>query len=340
MFHKTHLTYFLLSVLVAVVLVVSTNIFTYYRITGALGEQLGRFQTDVGTALQQTQESVLDGIRQEHVYSATQRSLLENKTIDNFKKLQDFVNRQATEIKLDLESQVSSVVSDIEAVRQQSAEELKDISRTVGGLKEKSSELESKISEINVESSDFSAIVQDVVKAVVSVRTASQQGSGVLFDERGYLLTNKHVIENAPSIRVVDHAGRLYAAEIIGTATNADLAVLKISGPVPFDYLTFADASSLRVGQRVIAVGNPLGLSFSVTEGIISAVNRRIDASGIEYIQTDVSINPGNSGGPLVSADKKIAGITTLKLAGEGLGFALPSSLAENIAEQALEAVS
>ncbi len=330
MSHKTHLTYLLISVLVTIMLVVGTNVFTYYKLTRAMNEELQTFQGEVSDALRGTQQSLLDAISQEHTYSASQRSALENKTIENFKKLQDVMNRQSAQIKLDLESQVSTVASRVERVQQESAEELK-------GIKRKSSELESKISEINVESSDFSAIVQDVVKAVVSVRTQRQQGSGVFFDERGYIMTNKHVIQDASAIQVVDHAGRVYAASIIGSADNIDLAVLKVIGDAPFAALEFASGDSIRVGQRVIAVGNPLGLSFSVTEGIISAVNRQIDASGLGYIQTDVSINPGNSGGPLVDAGMRIVGITTLKFQqGEGLGFALPSTIVQQVAEQAV----
>lgn len=329
MSHKTHLTYLLISIVFTVFLVAGTNLFTYHKLTGAVNQQLGQFENEMSDALRSTQDSLLDAIEQEHVSSATQRSALENKTIENFKKLQDVMNRQSAQIKLDLESQVSTVASRVERVQQESAEEFK-------GIRKKSTELESKISEINVQSSDFSAIVEDVVRAVVSVRTQNQQGSGVFFDERGYVMTNKHVIQGASAVQVIDYAGRLYNAEIVGSATNADLAVLKISGSEPFPYLEFASADSIRVGQRVIAVGNPLGLSFSVTEGIISAVNRRIDASGIGYIQTDVSINPGNSGGPLVDAGKHIVGITTLKFEqGEGLGFALPSSLTQQVAEQA-----
>ncbi|MDO8642287.1 MAG: trypsin-like peptidase domain-containing protein [Candidatus Woesearchaeota archaeon] len=333
MSQKTPLTYFLLSVVITVVLVVSTNVFTYYKLTTGVNQQLQTFQTQVSDALHGTQESLLDAIKQEHTYGVTQRAALENKTIENFKKLQDVINRQATQIKLDLESQASN----IENVRQQAEAGLGDISQQVGGLKKKSSELESKISEINVQSSDFSAIVQDVVKAVVSVRTPSQQGSGVFYDGRGYIVTNKHVIQDASSVQVIDYAGRVYAAQVIGTATNADIAILKISGPDAFPSLSFASEDSIRVGQRVIAVGNPLGLSFSVTEGIISAVNRVIDASGVPYIQTDVSINPGNSGGPLVDAGMHIVGITTLKFQqGEGLGFALPSTIVQQVAEQAI----
>ena len=195
-------------------------------------------------------------------------------------------------MKLDLESQLGDVSSSLEKVKTDTESGLEDISQKVGGLEEKSSELEDMLYEIDVQSSDFSSIVEDVVKAVVSVKTDKSQGSGVIFNSNGYIITNKHVL---------------------------------------------TDSSSIQVGQRTIAVGNPLGLSFSVTEGIISALNRKIDDTGIGYIQTDVPINPWNSGGPLVNSDKKIVGINTLKILDtEGLGFAIPSNVAKSIADQAV----
>ncbi|MBU0628196.1 MAG: trypsin-like peptidase domain-containing protein, partial [Nanoarchaeota archaeon] len=145
-------------------------------------------------------------------------------------------------------------------------------------------------------------------------------------------------IEDASSVYVVDYDYNKYPVSIVGTASNVDLAVLKIEYNKTFDYLDFADSSDIRVGQRVIAVGNPLGLSFSVTEGIISSVNRVVDSTGIGYIQTDVPINAGNSGGPLINSNSKIVGINTFKLLDtEGLGFAIPADAAESIAEQAVK---
>ena len=133
----------------------------------------------------------------------------------------------------------------------------------------------------------------------------------------------------------MDSKGNSFPATIVGTATSIDLAVLKIDATVPF--LTFANDADVKVGEKVIAVGSPLGLSFSVTQGIISAVNRKIDGTGIGYVQTDVSINPGNSGGPLVNNQKKIIGINTLKISDtEGLGFAIPASVAKSIGAQAI----
>ena len=224
-------------------------------------------------------------------------------------------NQKTSKLKLDLESQVSDVSVQLE---------------------DKSKELESQIASIDVSSSDFSSIIEDVTKAVVSVKTNRGQGSGVIFDSDGLVLTNKHVIDSASQIAVVDYNQKAYPVKIIGTAKNSDLAILEIVSNETFSRLKFASDSEIKVGSKVIAIGNPKGLSFTVTEGIISAINRKIDDTGIGYIQTDVSINSGNSGGPLVNAAKRIVGINTFKLVdSEGLGFAIPSSVAQDIANQA-----
>jgi len=270
-------------------------------------------------------EQVLSSkIQSDRDYNMLQMSVLENKTMSNFKKLQDFFNSETTKLKLDLETNKKATQS-----------EISDISQKVGGLEEKSSELDSRISEINVQSSDFSSIANDVIKAVVSVKTSNGQASGVIFDSRGYIMTNRHVVEGVSDIKVYDYNADTYDVEVIGVAKSVDLAVLKIVSNDTFSYLKFEDISNINVGERVIAVGNPLGLSFTVTEGIISALDRNIDSSGVGYLQTDVSINPGNSGGPLVDSSKMIVGINTLKISDtEGLGFAIPCDVAENIAEQ------
>ena len=176
-------------------------------------------------------------------------------------------------------------------------------------------------------------IIDDVVKAVVSVQTDVGQGSGVFYSADGLLLTNRHVIDGANAVAVVDHKGNRYPVSLAAIANNADLAVLKVKSDKTFKYLRFA--SDADVGERVIAVGNPLGLSFTVTEGIVSAVDRVIDDTGIGYIQTDVSINPGNSGGPLVNAKKRIVGINTLKMKdSEGIGMAIPYDLVDEFVDE------
>jgi len=301
-------------ILIAVLVLIS-NIVLYYKLTTDYNNKLNLLNQKVDTV----QDSLVTAIAKERTNNIKQLSSLENKTLSNFKKLQDFFSSETTKLKLDVEN-----------VKTQTSSELQGISEKVGGL-------EDKISELHVTSSDFSSIIEDAVKAVVSVKTNLGQGSGVIFNSDGYVMTNKHVISGAVRINVVDYDSNVYSVRLIGTAKDADLAVLKIDSNKTFNYLNFADSSSIKLGERVIAVGNPLGLSFTVTEGIISGVDRVIDVSKVPYIQTDVSINPGNSGGPLINSQKEIVGINTFKIINtEGLGFAIPSSVAQGIADQAL----
>lgn len=168
-------------------------------------------------------------------------------------------------------------------------------------------------------------------------------GSGFVFSADGYIVTNNHVIEGADSIKVnlqVDKNGdRSYDAEVIGTDKETDLALLKIKTDKPLPFLTFGDSDALRVGQWVMAIGNPFGLDHTVTAGIVSAKGRTIGAGPYDnFIQTDASINPGNSGGPLINMDGQVIGINTAIVAsGQGIGFAIPSHLARQVIEQLKE---
>lgn len=303
-----------------------SNGLVYYVVTNDYNQKINVLERDIE-----------DKIFDERQYSIEQRTKLENVTMKNFKLLGEALFEKTDQLKLNLESQLSEVAtglkSDIIDVKKNTETTLYSITKDVEEITEKSSELENKLSEIDVESSDFSAIINDVVKAVVSVKTDVGQGSGVIYSEDGKLLTNKHVIEDASAVSVIDYQGNAYAVSLGGYANNADIAILKIDSNKKFNYLRFA--SDADVGERVIAVGNPLGLSFSVSEGIISALDRKIDDSGIGYIQTDVSINPGNSGGPLVNSQKRIVGLNTLKIKdSEGIGFAIPYDLIEKFADQ------
>ncbi len=271
--------------------------------------------------INQTTTHVIKQIEEQQRLNEEQRLELEKKTLHNFERLEGYINQKTNKLQLDLDSQISNV------------------DKQIKGLEEKDYEIENKVDSINVKSSDFSSIIQDVMQTVVSIKTNEVQGSGFFFSKEGYIMTNKHVIEGANKIYAIDYNSQVYEARLVGAAKNVDLAVLKITASKEFKYLRFED--DFKVGQRVIAVGNPLGLSFTVTEGIISAIERKIDNTGIGYIQTDVPINKGNSGGPLVNAAKKVVGINTFKIStGEGLGFAIPADVAEEIANQALESSS
>lgn len=194
--------------------------------------------------------------------------------------------------------------------------------------------LKEDLSNIQVQSKDFSSIINDILPTVVSIITDFSQGSGTIISKDGYIVTNYHVIEDARVIRVLTFDNSVYKADVIGVSKEGDIAMIKINEK-NLNYLEFGDSDEVRIGEKVIALGNPAGLSFSVTEGIISATNR-IGPNGLKaYIQTDVPINPGNSGGPLVNIKKEIMGINNFKIGGfESLGFAIDSNHVKEIVDK------
>ena len=187
-------------------------------------------------------------------------------------------------------------------------------------------------------------IIAKARPSVVAISTVSGwstgTGSGVIMTEDGTIMTNAHVVSGAQSITVRVMDGTEYEATLLGMDEKTDLAVIKIdaTGLTPAE---FGDSSSIVQGEIAVAIGNPLGLAFegSVTQGIISAVSREIEVDGrtMTYIQTDAAINPGNSGGPLFNGSGQVIGINSVKVSSsdvEGLGFAIPISVALPIAEQ------
>lgn len=172
--------------------------------------------------------------------------------------------------------------------------------------------------------------------------TASSQGSGIIFSQDGYVITNAHVIGNsktAYTIRVVTSDGKEYKAGVVGYDSRTDIAVLKMDDAKGLTPATFGDSSQLEVGQDIIVVGNPGGLDYqnTTTKGVISALDRKLSTSSLtKYIQTDAAINPGNSGGPLVNYYGQVVGITTSKIVSEtyeGMGFAIPSQTVKSIVD-------
>ena len=162
-------------------------------------------------------------------------------------------------------------------------------------------------------------------------------GSGVIVDAKGYILTNNHVIENAADITVRLSDQRKFAAKLVGRDPKTDLAVLKVDAPERLPAAELGDSDRLRVGQWVIAIGNPFGLDRTVTAGIVSATARtRVGVATYEnFIQTDASINPGNSGGPLLNLDGKVIGVNTaIVAAGQGIGFSIPINEAKTVMAQ------
>lgn len=166
------------------------------------------------------------------------------------------------------------------------------------------------------------------------------QGSGVIVDaEKGYVVTNNHVVEGGQVFTVKLHDNRTYQAKVVGTDPDSDLAVLKLEGFSNLQAIKFANSDKAEVGDYVIALGNPFGLGLTATQGIVSASNRSISLNLYDnYIQTDASINSGNSGGALVDLNGNLVGINTAILSKSGgsvgIGFAIPSNIVKTIAEQ------
>ena len=172
-------------------------------------------------------------------------------------------------------------------------------------------------------------------------RVQRGQGSGVLFDSRGLLLTNAHVVEGAEELTVGLSDGRRVKGRVIGADRLTDLAVVRLEGEGLWPVAVLGNSDRLNVGDWAIAVGNPYGLENTVTLGIISNLNRNVSQLGIsgkrlDLIQTDAAINPGNSGGPLLNAEGEVIGINTLVRSGPGagLGFAIPINRAKAIASE------
>ncbi|MDG1823943.1 MAG: trypsin-like peptidase domain-containing protein [Flavobacteriaceae bacterium] len=220
----------------------------------------------------------------------------------------------------------------------------------------------------SAENTDFTVAVDRTIDAVVHItntgKSSSQSyslwdlfygspknyprigmGSGVIVSPDGYLITNNHVIEDADQIEVTTNDNRVFSADLIGTDPSSDIAVLKIIGDVPFPYVRFADSDQTRIGEWVLAVGNPFNLNSTVTAGIISAKARDLnpyDVTNQSFIQTDAAVNSGNSGGALVNTNGDLIGINTA-ITSNGMGtfigysFAVPSNIARKVYEDIIE---
>ena len=173
-------------------------------------------------------------------------------------------------------------------------------------------------------------------------RRATSLGSGFIIDASGYIVTNNHVVAEADEITVRLHDEREFKATLIGRDDKTDLALLKVESPVPLPAVGWGDSDETRIGDWVLAIGNPFGLGGSVTAGIVSARQRDINAGPYDdFIQTDASINRGNSGGPMFNMDGEVIGINTAIFSPSGgsvgIGFAIPSQLAQHVVDQLRE---
>jgi S1-C subfamily serine protease len=192
------------------------------------------------------------------------------------------------------------------------------------------------------------AVIARVQPTVVQINVKTGQGgglgSGVIIDSRGYIITNNHVVQGAQSAQVVLYGGTTLPAQIVGTDSPDDLAVVKVTPPkTSLTVATLGDSSKLRVGQEVLAIGNPLGITHTVTNGIVSALNRTVGTIP-DAVQTDAPINPGNSGGALVDLQGNVIGVPTstaidpqFRTPANGVGFAVPSNRVKFIAPQLIQ---
>jgi len=193
-----------------------------------------------------------------------------------------------------------------------------------------------------VAAGDLVAVADRVRHGVVSVQAGRASGTGFLIDDQSHILTNHHILEAGSStVYVTGPDGRRLPADVVGVDPEHDLAVLRVSSGAGLRALALGSSSAVRVGEQVLAVGSPLGLSGTVTSGIVSAVDRPVRIGGDRQtaLQTDASINPGNSGGPLVNARGEVIGVNTAIATYEGggsigIGFAIPIDRAAAVAQE------
>ncbi|WP_420637560.1 S1C family serine protease [Candidatus Poriferisocius sp.] len=194
-------------------------------------------------------------------------------------------------------------------------------------------------------------VARAVIPSVVLIEVGPRgQGSGIIYDESGLILTNAHVVGTADEVTVQFADGTRAEGEVVGSAVASDVALVRADTDLDLTPATFADRSTVEVGQLAVAVGSPFGLDQSVTSGVVSAVRRAISGGGsdraiVEMIQTDAPINPGNSGGALANRSGQVIGMNTLiqtdgSFGNIGLGFAIPSDIALNFAERILTGAS
>ncbi len=230
---------------------------------------------------------------------------------------------RTTQLSNDLNQTYTQVNAEIKSNQIETLGKINEISES---LKTTQTSLTRQLSELKASaSSDFSGIIEQAIPSVVTIKTDVGQGTGFIINSEGYIVTNAHVLSNAHYATAITSTRQSKSAQLIGYDSEIDLALLKIPGS--YDAISLGDSDDVKPGEKVIAIGNPLGLSFSATEGIISAVDRRGSNNLPIYIQTDVALNPGNSGGPLINKQGKVIGINNFKVGGyEGLGFALESN--------------
>ena len=192
-----------------------------------------------------------------------------------------------------------------------------------------------------IERNSYNYIYKNVKDSVVTIRTDKGRGSGVIVTENGHVVTNEHVIKGAKEVSIITSDNKIHSAKIVGVDSITDIALLK-SGYIG-KAISFSDSSVVKIGDVVLAIGNPFGVGQTLTKGIISRTNSgHITANPLdEFLQSDAAINPGNSGGAMVNVNGSLVGINTMNLSigggSDGIGLAVPSNLVRNITEQIIK---
>lgn len=200
---------------------------------------------------------------------------------------------------------------------------------------------------VHVKNVSYRTVSNPIMEFMYGYKGGQQQqqigsGSGVIISEDGYIVTNNHVINEAQDIEITLNNRKTYKAKLIGTDSKMDIALLKVDADEKLPYAVFADSDQIKVGEWVLAVGNPYNLNSTVTAGIVSAKARNLDSGGIQsFLQTDAVVNPGNSGGALVNTNGELVGINTMISSNTGsyvgYSFAVPSNITRKIIEDIME---
>ena len=234
------------------------------------------------------------------------------------------LNNDLDELQVNTQSKLNELTTNLIQTKSEVNDELTSLGSQIGFIDEEFDLLKASAGE------DFSGIIEGVVKSVVTIMTDIGQGTGFIISDEGYIVTNAHVLAGGSEINIITSDKEIIEAGFIGYDGDFDIALIKIEGN--YDSLELANSNKIQVGEKVIAIGNPLGLQFSVSEGIVSGVHRPGISGRNAYIQTDAALNPGNSGGPLINKQGEVIGINNFKISeGESLGFALESDYLEDI---------
>lgn len=300
--------------------VVGLAIFTLFLFSGLLyyqSVQQNLLQTQLDSQREDVTKQIGDLEKSQRLSESRIFALVQNEVVS--------VRNEINLTKSGLTSKIVQVGQSLEGVKKETEESQKVLTGQLRNIQVQSEKklgaIEQQLLNVNVKSENFAGIVQKVIQSVVAINTDAGIGSGAIVDEAGYIVTNRHVVEGATQGSAKTTDGAHHQVRVVKKSDTSDLALLQIQGSYPF--LTFGNSEKIAVGTRVVAMGSPAGLEFTVSEGIVSAKRRIGD---FEYIQTDLSLNPGNSGGPLINARGELIGINTIKLKGfEGLGFALSS---------------